>query len=225
MINLAHILKTKIIKTDYSGYYNQSYIHEADIAILAIFHLHYDKHINDKSFNAYCAQYRNSTLIRKVNTYHNRITDEWYNDTSSFEPIMDSYFKKCKGVDLSLDVILGYLNKLLNRNKNYCIDHLYFNYFGQIISELQSPNDIVFSEFNKSLSFPSYEQLDNNGLLSSGYCCRDCDGCLGEYKRSAYLSYIGYHWKEKIETHIKKELNSKKTKDALLNKNNKLLTF
>lgn len=222
MINLAHILKNKIEEYNCYGYCNYTNISNNDIAILAVFKLHHDKIINDDRLKAYCAQYRNNTLVRKINTYHCRINNEWYNDTSSFEPLMDSYFHKCDGVDLPVDVLLGYLNKLLNRNKNYCIDHLYFTYYKPIINQCDAPSDIAFSSFNHDLDFPSYEYLDSKGILSSGYCCRDCDGCLGEYKRNAYRSYIGYNWREKIDTEVKKFLISKKTKEYYKNPHNLL---
>ncbi len=34
--------------------------------------------------------------------------------------------------------------------------------------------------------------------LASGYCCRDCDGCLGQYKSYAINRHID-HWKIEIE--------------------------
>jgi len=216
MINLSKILK----KVNYDNYCcNNSHIDDNDIAILAIFHLYHNKSINDDRFKAYCKQYKNDTIIRRVNTYHCEINDKWYNDTSTFEPILESYSEKCGNLELSTDDILKYLNKLLNMNKNFCIDHLYYKYYKPVI-DYTLPNNIPS---DNDLGLPSYEELDNRDILSNGYCCKDCDGCLGEYKRSQYLHYIGYDWKDKMKKNIKDKLNSMKTISAVKNPNNKML--
>lgn len=222
-MNISNKLLT-LIENWNSGYCNYSDIDNNDLAILAIFHLHQQKKINDERLNAYCKQYNNNTICRKVKTYHCKINDKWYNDSSTFTAIMDSYNELCIKQDLNLETMLTYLNRLLNKPRNYCIDHLYFSYVRPIITRLESTYGIeLFNSLNVKTTFKTYEEMDNNGNLSSGYCCKDCDGCLGEYKRNRYNSYLGYNYIEKLEKEIKSYLNNNKTISAFKNFNNKLM--
>ena len=136
--------------------------------------MHYNKLINDQSLNSYCNNYKNDTLLRRINTYHCKINNTWYTDIPSIDPLIDVYVNQCSDVELSLDVILKYLNRFLNKNKNYCIDQFYYKYVKPII---ESSNDISKIDWNnKDLNIKSYDQLERDGsLYPSFYCCVDCD--------------------------------------------------
>ena len=78
----------------------------------------------------------------------------------------------------------------------------------------------MFNAFEFNIEFESYEQMDNYGRLSDGYCCSDCDGCLGEYKRRRYRDIVGPETKHITE--IKSYLNSQKNDSGRRNPHNRL---
>ena len=206
------------------GYSNYTDISNEDVAILAIFHLHDQKIINEDRFKSYCKQYNNRTLIRKINTYHCKIIDKWYSNDSTFTAILDSYNEKCSAVDFSVEKMLYYLNRLFNKNKNFCIDHLYFNYINPVLWRFSEyDGNELFKSFEFSTSYKTYEEMDRGGYLSTGYCCTDCDGCLGQYKRNRYKYLLGYDYQSKLMKEIKTKLNEYKTKSGKRNPKNKLV--
>lgn len=205
---------------------NETYylISREDTAVLILINLHVNGLINDERLNSLFKQYRDKTLIRQINTYHCKINNQWYSCTNTFEVYQDCY-ELCKKIDFDLELCLKYFNLLLNTNRNYCIDHLYFIYVEPLIRAASSDDryDLLdkLNIFNDEIM--SYEKFSETWQATSGYCCSDCDGCLGEYKRSRYRNYIGYNIKEKYETKAKRILNSMKTKSALKNMNNPLI--
>lgn len=202
---------------------NNSNIDYRNVAILAIFHMHNQEIINDQKLKSYCKSYHRGTLIRKINTFHCKIIDRWYNDESTFQIIMTAFFEKCQLEDMSIEKLLFYINKLMNKNKNFCVDHLYFSFIDPIISNLNNELNIqLLPLMGIETNFISYDTADRNGNLSSGYCCKDCDGCLSEYKRSRYNNLLGWNWKSKLKDEVKLIFNSFKTKSAMRNMNNKL---
>jgi len=197
-------------------------LNREDTTILILINLHVNGLINDEKLNALFKQYRNKTLIKQVNTYHCKINNQWYSCTNTFEVYQDCY-QLCNKIDFDLELCLKYFNLLLNKNRNYCIDHLYFTYIKPIIDTIDYNYDLLnkLDVFDNKVM--SYEKFADTWEATSGYCCSDCDGCLGEYKRSRYRNYIGYDIKSKTENEVKRILNSMKTKSALKNINNPLL--
>jgi hypothetical protein len=208
------------------GYTNYSSVQDEDIAILALINLHMNNKINDTRLKALFSQYRNNTLIRKINTYHCKINNKWYNDCITFECIMDSWKELCdnKG-DFDIETCLKYFNLLLNKNRNYCIDHFYFNYIQPIIRGYENWRgfELLNSLNLYDNTFMSYEKFEDTWQATSGYCCSDCDGCLSQYKQNRYQAYIGYDLRDKSERKAKEILNSMKTESALKNKENRLI--
>jgi hypothetical protein len=208
----------------YGGsYYNHTNISEKNLIILSIFHLHNQGFINDAKLKAHCKQYNNGTLFRNVNLYHSKINDTWYDDTNTFDIFMDVYFQKCVEGDLTMDKMLKYLNLLTNKNINYCIDHLFFEYAQPVIQKWSNGDDVIFkiiSEFDFGLSYKSYDEMSDTGELTYGYCCSDCDGCLGEHKRNQYRNYVGSEISH--EKHIKGYMNNLKNDSGKRNPRNRL---
>jgi hypothetical protein len=199
----------------YSSEYN---IEDENIALLCIINLHLDKKINDTKLLALFKQYNNKNLIRKVNTFHCKINNKWYNDENTLNIYIECYNEFCLKRDLDIETCLKYFNLLLNKNKNYCIDFLYFNFCEPLINNIihyDRFNDSVINILTETLSIRenkmSFESFKDTSMATSGYCCSDCDGCLSEYKFLQYRSYLGFDFKEKIEKDIKEELNKLKT--------------
>lgn len=185
------------IKYNYSGNENNMFV------LLSLFHI--NGLINDSSLKAQFKSLREGKLLRKIGTYHSKINDRWYNDENIFdvyEDIFDSMkhpsgkaklrlerinkLRKISGLEpklfkgfLNFEETLKYLNKYLNKNRNYCIDHLYHEFIKPGISNyeynyitIRSLLGYDFSKFEKTTSF--YDD----------YCC---EYCCGEY--SDWLEY------------------------------------
>lgn len=188
------------------------------VLFLIITHLHLQNKINDAKMKAMFSSLKKGTLQRKVNTYHCKINDKWYNDEGMFGILCEAYNEVCVRKDLDIETVLTYLNKFLNANRNYCINYIYIEFIVPLFSNLGDEKSVkllkTFELKNFNVNYVSYEEADRNGYLSSGYCCSDCDGCLGEYKRSRY----NYRYNQPSNIKEMKQyfidyLNSLKTKD------------
>jgi hypothetical protein len=210
---------------EFNGYYSPKYnIDEDNIALLCIINLHLDEKINDAKLLALFKQYNNKTLIRKVNTFHCKINNKWYYDENTLNIYIECYNELCTQRDLDIETCLKYFNLLLNKNKNYCIDFLYFNFFESLINNIidyVNGYDSVINILTETLSIcenkMTYNQFKDTSMATFGYCCSDCSGCLSDYMFSQYRSYMGFDYKEKIEKEVKKYLNNLKTPFAKTN--------
>lgn len=126
--------------------------------------LHINGMINDDSIKALFKLLRENKLVRRVNTYRSNINKKWYNDETTFEIYTDVFeskitpktaheklvlerinkLRKLSGLapkvvktHLNFDDIMKYLNLYLNKNKNFCIDHLFFEYIKPAINDFE----------------------------------------------------------------------------------------
>jgi hypothetical protein len=163
------------------------------VVFLIITHLHLQGKINDDKMKAMFLGLKKGTLLRNVNTYHCKINDTWYNDESMFTILCNVYNDVCIRKDLDIEVVLTYLNKFLNANRNYCINYIYIEFIVPLFNNLSDEKNVkllkTFELKGFNVNYISYEEADRRGDLENGYCCSDCDGCLGEYKRSRYSYY------------------------------------
>jgi hypothetical protein len=206
------------------GYVNMSSVNNEDIAILAIIELHRNKKISYKKMMAMFKQYRSKTLIRKINTYHCKINNKWYSDGGTFTAIMDSYNELCIKEDFSIETCLKYFNLLFNMNKNYCIDHLYFAYFKQIIQGMNNYQGHQLLNLCNidNINVMSYDDFKQTWQATSGYCCEDCDGPICQYMSNRYENHLGYNYQDNFKNLVKNKLNSMKTTSGLKNPQNRL---
>lgn len=182
--------------------------------------LHINGFINNQSLNSLFNLLRKNKLYRQVNTYHSRINDKWYNDDSIieiYEDVFDSMIhpknknvllkleriNKLRKIDnlppkvykeyLTFEEVLKYLNRYLNKTRNYCIDYLFYEFIAPNIRTeyrehvLNSMFNYDFSKLNEKYSVSDY-----------GYCCEDCDG--------PYEDYMSYRYSQKSD-YVKKEIN------------------
>lgn len=192
-------------------------IHHNLVVFLIITHLHLQGKINDKKMQAMFSSLKKGTLLRKVNTYHCKINNRWYNDEGMFSILCEVYNEVCIRKDLDIEVVLKYLNKFLNANRNYCINYIYIEFILPLFNNLSDPKNVkllkTFELKKFNVNYVSYEEADKRGDLSFGYCCADCDGCLGEYKRSRYeYNYSRPSNIKEMKQYFVDELNSLKTK-------------
>ena len=170
---------------------NKNCIDSDKISVLMVCILYHNGKISRESFIAKMQQYfQKNMLSRKVGTYHSVVLDEWFNDVTMDSILIQEAHETCIEKDISIENYLKYLNLGFSRNKNWCV-----NFIDTIV------NDGIYSfyddderiKFIKDCNFTgiyidylSYEEADAKYGLSDGYCCADCSGCLGEYKRSRY---------------------------------------
>ena len=214
------VLSHKLITRDY-----HRVLEDRNTILLIIIHLHIEKKINDAKLKALFKNYRNGALTRHINTYYSKVNDRWYNDEPMRNIYLDIYEFMPKK-DLSLEQVLPYLNLLLNRNKNYCIDFIYKQYVEPVTRNIDLFNNNTIELFNSFqlnsglVSLTPYHQVVG---LGSGYCCEDHDGDYEDYKRRNYEYSMGREFKDKLIEKAKSFLQSKKTWGSYKNPNNILL--
>ena len=158
---------------------------------------------------------RKDTLIRKINTYHCTINDKWYNGEGTFGIFCEAYEDVCKRTDLSIEEFLPYLQLYTNKNRNYCLNFIFYEYIEPLLNNIKGYYEPrILRSFNlKHLedTVLTYEEADRKYQLGSGYCCEDCDGDYTQYKKNRYhYNYEIYNIKKAAKLFID-ELNSLKT--------------
>lgn len=202
--------------------YRARALESRNIILLILIHLHIDKKINDAQLKAFFKNYRKGILDRFVKTYHCSINDKWYNEEPMLEVFFDIY-NDIPNKDLTIEQVLPYLNLLLNKNKNYCIDFIYKQFVEPaiIFMNIYSDNSIDFlNSFKLGIDIPTYSQMIG---LGSGYCCEDHDGDYEEYKRRNYEYVVSNNLPQRFKDKAKSFLQSKKTVSSYKNPNNILL--
>jgi hypothetical protein len=123
--------------------------------------------------------------------------------------------------DLTLEQVLPYINLLLNKNKNYCIDFIYKQFVEPIA------NSIYYSYKTDLIESFKLFKIDETSFyiegLGDGYCCEDCDGSYTEYKGNKYQIEVANIIKNNLIEKAKSFLQSKKTASSYKNLNNILL--
>ena len=179
--------------------------------------LHINGFINDSSLHANFKNLREGKIIRRINTYHSKINNKWYNDdsvTDIYESILNDMInlknpkarlnferanklrllnglapKKFK-TELTFEESLKYLNLYLNKNRNYCIDHLFHEFI--------KPNILKF-EYNKTINSMfdyNFDYIEDRERKVNDweYCCEYCCGPYNEwYSRRYEIDYKNVH--------------------------------
>lgn len=208
------------------NHYGHGHIEQNDLALLIIANLHVNKKISDEKMKGMIASLRKGIFVRFVKTYHCKINDKWYNDENTLDIYKEVFNELCPKSDLTVDQFIPYINLLINKNKNYCIDHIYYQYVKPLIK-----NTEYWGSVDKLKSFDikgldrivlSYEDADSKYSLGSGHCCEDCDGDYEDYKRMKYE----YLYKKESDKYLKQlfkyHLFNLKTDSKFRNPNEKL---
>jgi len=194
------------LKIDYKNldyYYKQ----ENNLFIIVSL-LHTNKLINDASLNAQFKRLKEGKLNRRVNTYYSKANDRWYNDESIFDVYVDvletmlkprtpkaklkleriNKLRKINGLQpiaiktsLNFDELLKYLNKYLNAGRNYCIDHLYYEFIKPVIENYRNRYYYDSKKLDNlfDYNFESLERQYRQYEEDNDYYC--CEYCCGEY--------------------------------------------
>jgi len=193
--------------------------------ILLISFLHHYKKINDEKLKAMFKSLREGKLLRRINTYHCKINGKWYNDESMSSILLECYHELCPKEDMTLEAFLKYLNLYYNKNKNYCIDVVYFSYIEPFIERFeQYPNKQIIKGFGVAtdVEILTFEQADDRYDLSLGFCCEDCDGDERQYKENRYQYYYYEQAKKDLKKKFKQFLLNKKNPSCYKNPNERL---
>lgn len=173
------IISENFIKSLYEGY------NDEETTFLLITSLHFNGIINDMALKNLLKNLRNKTLIRRINTYHFRHTNTWYNDEDFLFILYNEYTKIKNKKILTYKELIFYIKILIPdfEWRYYFLDKiikpLLKTYLTHHLKYLETdlPEQISFSE------------ADAKYDLGSGYCCEDCDGRYSEYKSDRYEYY------------------------------------
>jgi len=198
---------------------------EKSVLFLIIVQLHLCKIINDKKLNAMLKSLKDNSIMRQIGTYHCKINNKWYNKydypNTMSDIIVKAYRDTCSNpISYDLEVLLKYVHKFTNANRNYNIDWIYHEIIYPYVRNLDTDESIIAIQLFEipNVHIITYEEADNRNELGFGYCCDDCDGDFENYKFNRYLYHIRPSSSE-IEKPIKKYLLSQKTLDARCGKN------
>ena len=161
-----------------------------------IVQLHINGKINEQSLSALFNNLKQGKLDRRVNTYHCTYNDKWYNDEPMLYILLD-VVSELKAEDIPMQRMIYYVNRYLNKPRNYCIDYIIGNFILPIIKQYENAchyggYDYTLSKLRLfNLTLPDVESYDS--YKPCGYCCEDCDGDYDDYKNSTYKNYVLYH--------------------------------
>jgi hypothetical protein len=215
-----------------------NYLEDNDKLFLLVVALHYNKIIDDAKFAGKMKSLREGKLNRRINTYHCNINNEWYSDDRMVNVLEDVWIKsKVVKNNIPLKTFLIYINKLLNKPQNYCVNYCYTQFIKPIVERYNVrsygswDNDFYYNDnciklidkFGFNLNVVTFSKFEMNNYCS-GYCCEDCDGPYESYRNSQYE----YNYLKQNLINLKKEifnvLNTFRTKDYLKNPNRVILT-
>ena len=218
---------------------NEFELEDVDKALIYISFLHYNNVINDEKLSGMFKQLRPngggfmaySPLLRRVNTHFDKITKKWFYDDYYInilkEIVSMVYIRK---TEMPMETFLNYLNRYLNKNKNYCVDYVYFAIIKKLISryslyfiDYEGKRYYSLDTFNTSFNF-RLKAVDFEYFQPSGYCCEDCDGDWEEYKKNHYKYQFG-HLESELENIFMSELAKYKTKGYTKNKDRRFYIY
>lgn len=140
----------------------------------------------------------------KTNYNAKKINGIWYNEEDMIN-ILDDITPKLASV--TIEDLIKVINLYMNVPRNYCIDYIYSEYFKPLLSYFEPKYNLLKEIIGDE--YLTYEEAERRYYLDDGYCCYDCDGCLGEYKRRRY-EYRYKQDKEKIKSMVIKYLTDLK---------------
>lgn len=200
--------------------------------------LHINGFINNDSLFSNFKGLKSGKIFRTVNTYYSKVNKEWYNGEyilDVYEDILNSKLnprikkeierlgrinkllkisglepKKLKS-ELTFDETMKYLNFYLNKNRNYCIDHLFYEIIKPSINTWgKSKINYMFNYDFSSIEY-KHRHLDDCGEYCCEYCCGSYDSWVesqNEYNRDRKDAEV----KKEIIKMISDFLNTKREK-------------
>lgn len=169
--------------------------------------LHKYKIISDEKLKGVYSVIRKDKFLRNIHTYKCDITGRWYNDEPIAEVVLHlvtEYNLEDKYMDIQ--DFLWYLNLFLNKNKNYCINYIYLEYFKPKLKDLSEWNINQVQQLINSLVTPNIFIKEYSRPINYYYDWDDC------------CCFDSYNYEK--DDHYRNE--SKRIRKELLNEFNKL---
>lgn len=209
---------------DFKLGYNNFNVREENKLIIIISLLHLNGFISHKSLVALFKKAREGKLYRRVNTYRSNVNKKWYSDESTYEIYLDIFetkmnpkdklerlklerinkLRKLDGLEetkfktyLDFEETIKYLNLYLNKPRNYCIDHLFYEYIKPCVNSYSYSTELL-NMFNCDFS-----NLEYSYSIHDNYYC--CEYCCGDY--NDWLESQEYYKKEELKKLIFKEIS------------------
>lgn len=197
------------------------------LALLIISFLHYNGFINDDKLKSLFSQLRsvdengNNKLLRNVVTHKSTINNRWYNCERMIDILFDtlSFFTFTKK-EMELDTFLMYTNKLLNMNKNFCLDHIYFEIVEKVINDYvgnftryDGHNFIKIQTFGLDIDFKAYSKVFEVNTRGIGSCYEEETPNDIICATINHIFSTGLFSRESLILDFKKEIVKYKSKD------------
>lgn len=126
-------------------------------------------------------------------TYKCSITNRWYDHMNivdiyleSLEVVINEIPVASRKLTITFEEMMKYVNFLLNKNWNYCLDYLKHEIVNVAIDEFSNRKE--YDSIAAMLKIKSIQSYYN--FTASGYCCEDHDGDYDDYKRHQYNYYV-----------------------------------
>lgn len=151
-------------------------------------------------------------------TYKCSITGKWHDHEGILSIYREAFEEKASDIrikSLTLEEMIGYVNLMLNKGRNFCIDHIKYMIVdphlehiitraGSYGNESMALKRILGEDFSKIYYVP----YDDFKVTS--YCCEDCDGDYDYAKRSSYEWRIMSDLKKQSREIVSNKLDSEK---------------
>lgn len=194
-----------------------------EMLFLILVALHYNKIIDDAKLKGKLRSLREGTLNRRIKTFHCNINDKWYSDESMVDILKDVWnTSKQPKVDIPLKQFLIYINTLLNKPQNYCVNYSYSRFIKPIVESYEYTESTsyyaIYADILKEYGFRiDIVRFEDDYKYVNGYCCEDCSGNYELYCESEFK----YYQLKKNLSNIKEEifgvLDKFRTKNFLKN--------
>lgn len=145
--------------------------------------------INDDRLVALFGTARKNPESRK-GTYHCTINDKWYHDEKFMDILYDAWINHHNypgtGYEIEMEELIVYVNKFINKPRNYCIDWIRSHYLERVVDNIRKWNMDSLAKILESFGVKSSAYVSEYHYEPSGHCCDDCDGPWEDYKERHY---------------------------------------
>ena len=209
---------------------NSNHVSDESKLFILLVVFHRNKLISDHSLKDLLGNLKAGKLNRRVGTFHCKLNNVWYNDESILNIYIDVLSNVRGETDIPMKDFLQYVNRYLNKPRNYCIDFIIGNYIIPFVnsyamnhyncSDYERDEVIRFMRlFNISSTLTTENYVSYDKFQTTGYCCYDCDGSYKQYKRSQYNTYIWDNVRKDIKAEFKKYFDGIRDESYLKNPN------
>lgn len=179
--------------------------------------------INDEKLKAIFRNAATNPNNRK-GTYHCKIIDKWYHDEKYIDILKEAWYKHPNNpgsiYEIEMEELIKYVNRFLNKPRNYCIDWIRSHYIDKIVNGMSEWNIHRLSDYIESYGFDLrgiyYDEWNYEPSTPTGWCCEDCDGPWENFKASAFRNHVVNGTKDHVMKVSTEHLDTFKKKYPML---------